>query len=336
MKKLTAITTVVVVAAFGSLTGCSSSGGGLGGGASAAAGAGTGTAGSGANSGGTVHVGTIPNPSSIAVYLGKQQKMFGDVNVETKVATGFAPNLAAVVNGESQVGFAAVIPLMVAVSKGAPIKIVAGTDRTPAKYDAATDPDNVFVSAKSSIKSASDLEGKTVAVTALGSIQDLGIKITVKKAGGDPSKVKFLSLGSADMIAALKAGRVDAVALSEPFTSEARNDKLTPLFSYATSPMPGLPVGAYFTSVSTLSKDSGSLSTFVSGIKKATAYAQANPDKVKAALPGYTGIPAKVANKVSTFPYTTDITPAQIAKLSALLKEYGYTSKSVTAQQILP
>ncbi|MPY99138.1 MAG: hypothetical protein GEU97_14275 [Actinophytocola sp.] len=82
---------------------------------------------------GTLTVGTIPNPSVVAIYLGKDQGMFEEAGIKVvpKIATGFAPNLAAVVNGESQVGFAAVVPLLVAKSKGAPIKIIAGTDAAP-------------------------------------------------------------------------------------------------------------------------------------------------------------------------------------------------------------
>src|SRR5699024_7793584 len=83
---------------------------------------------SGEIKGNTFHVGTIPNPSDGAGYLGEDQGFFADagLDVQPKIATGFAPNLASVINGESQVGFAAVVPLIVAKSKGAPVTIIAG------------------------------------------------------------------------------------------------------------------------------------------------------------------------------------------------------------------
>lgn len=285
----------------------------------------------------TVNVGTIPNPSVVGIYLGKDQGYFKDVGltVVPKIASGFAPNLASVINGESQVGFAAVVPLLVAKSKGAPIKIIAGADAAPTSFDAATDPDNVFVMPNAAISSPVDLQGKTVAVTALGSIQDLGIKIMVKKAGGDITKVKFLVLPSNDMVAALKSGRVDAAALSEPFTAAASKEGLKPLFSYVTSPTPGAPVGAYFTSEPTIAKSGSMISKFVEAITKAHTYAQSNPDKVKAALPTYTKIPSDVVADVNTFPYVSTITPEQISELSSLLVEYEYMSSPVSAEDIL-
>lgn len=318
MKKITSVTAALVLT--GSLAACSGDGGG-----------------SSADDSGTVRVGTIPNPSVVAVYLGNEQGMFADegVTVEPKPATGFAPNLASVVNGESQVGFAAVVPLLVAKSKGAPIRIIAGTDAAPTTYDPETDPDNVFTTPRSGIKEPADLEGKTVAVTALGSIQDLGVRIMVEEDGGDPDAVEFLVLPSNDMISALEAGRVDAVALSEPFGAAALAKDLPAIFSYVTSPTPGAPVGAYFTSEKTLASSGDTIESFVLGVEKATEYAAENPDAVRETLLAYTEIPEDVVADVNTFPYTTEITEEQIAKLSDLLVKYDYMDEPVSAEDIL-
>lgn len=284
-----------------------------------------------------VNVGTIPNPSVVAVYLGQDQGMFDEagVTVEPKIATGFAPNLAAVVNGESEIGFAAVVPLLVARAKGAPIKIVAGTDAAPMEYDSKTDPDNIFTETDSGIDGPADLEGKTVAVTALGSIQELGVSLMVEDAGGDPDKVKFLALPSNDMISALEQDRVAAVALSEPFNSEADAKGLKPLFSYVTSPTPGAPVGAYFTSENTLETKGDSINAFVEGVEQATKYAQDNPDAVREILPSYTKISADVAEDVNTFDYESEITAEQIDQLSKVLVDQGYMDSEVSAEEIL-
>ncbi|MPZ00666.1 MAG: hypothetical protein GEU97_22360 [Actinophytocola sp.] len=187
----------------------------------------------------------------------------------------------------------------------------------------------------SGIQKPQDLEGKTVAVTALGAIQDLGVKIMVTEAGGDPDKVKFLALPSNDMIAALKSGQVDAAALSEPFNSAAQAEGLRPLFSYVTSPTPGAPVGAYFTSDATLASSGEQIDAFTKAIGEATQYVEENPDAVKKALPRYTKISADVVENVNTFPYVNEITPDQIDAMSKRLIEYGYMDEPVSAQDIL-
>lgn len=292
---------------------------------------------SGEIKGNTFHVGTIPNPSDVAVYLGNDQGFFADagLDVQPKIATGFAPNLASVINGESQVGFAAVVPLIVAKSKGAPVTIVAGADKAPEEYDPDTDPDRVFAAADSDIYSPKDLEGKTVAVNALGSIQDLGIKIMVEKDGGDPDKVKFLTLASNDMASAIKAGRVDAGALSEPFSTAADEAGLSPLFSYVTSPTPGAPVGAFFTSDATAEQNPDLMDRFTRALDDANQYAESHPEAVRDELGDYTKIPEDMIAKIHTFEYRSRIPDEQISRLSDLLIEYGYMKKPVTGEDIL-
>lgn len=292
---------------------------------------------SGEIDGNIINVGTIPNPSDVAIYLGNDVGYFqqAGLDVRAKSATGFSPNLAAVVNGENQVGFAAMIPLLVARSKGAPIKIIGGADRAPDVYDAKTDPDRVFVRPSSDIDSPRDLEGKTVAVNALGSIQDLGIRIMVQRDGGDPDKVKFLTLASNDMVASLKSERVDAAALSEPFSTVAAQAELKPIFSYVTSPTPGMPVGAYFTSELTAQKNPEVMDAFVAALTKSNDLANRDPAAVRRMLGEYTKIPPNAISQIHTFEYSTEITREDIDTLSRLLVEFGYTRKPVSYEEVM-
>lgn len=282
-------------------------------------------------------VGTIPNVSSASANLADSEGIYAehDLEVELRQATGFAPNLASVVNGETQVGFASVVPLLVARSKGAPIKIIAGTDRAPDSFDAASDPASISVAKESEIRDAKDLEGATVAVTALGSIQDLGTRIMVAKAGGDPSKVKFLALPSNEMIDALEADRVDAVALSEPFTTVGKQGGLRSLFSYSTEAVPGQPVGAYFTSERTLAQDAKGVTAFVDSIDQVTKEMAKDPDLVRDALPDFTQIKPAVAAEVNLYEYDSTITPEQVDELSGLLVDNGYMKEPVAADSVL-
>lgn len=287
--------------------------------------------------GNIINVGTIPNPSDVAIYLGNDAGYYkqAGLDVRAKSATGFSPNLAAVINGENQVGFAAIVPLLVARSKGAPIKIIAGADRAPDVYDPETDPDRVFVRPGSDIDSPRDLEGKTVAVNALGSIQDLGIRIMVERDGGDPDKVKFLTLASNDMVASLKSERVDAAALSEPFSTVASQAKLTPIFSYVTSPTPGMPVGAYFTSELTAEKNPKLMDSFVAALAKSNDLANSDPAAVRRMLGEYTKIPPQAISKIHTFEYSSQITKDDVDTLSGLLVEFGYTRNPVSYEEVM-
>jgi NitT/TauT family transport system substrate-binding protein len=282
-------------------------------------------------------VGTIPISSNVSAYLAQDKGYFKEhqLNVELKSSAGFAPILASVLNGEQQVGFASIIPVLVAKSKGAPIKILCATDFAHSKSEEDLDPAWVFVPQGSTIKNALDLQGKTVGVNALGSSQDLNIKMVVKQAGGDPAKVKFLVLPPQDTVAAAQQGRIDAAAVSEPFTSQALELKMTGLFPYASRGMPDQVVGVYFASDKVLSTQGKQIADFVAAIKQATDLAGNDRDAVTQALAGYTTVPAERLTKMRNFLFKADITTQDVEALSTVLLDYKFMDKPVTAKDIL-
>ena len=78
-----------------------------------------------------------------------------------------------------------------------------------------------IVGKDSPIKSAKDLEGKTVAVNTLNNIVHLMALAWVDKNGGNSSKIKFVEIPFPQMEPALVAGKVDAISVQEPFAAVA-------------------------------------------------------------------------------------------------------------------
>jgi ABC-type nitrate/sulfonate/bicarbonate transport system substrate-binding protein len=154
------------------------------------------------------------------IYLGKQKGFFSNRNIELTLETGQggAAIVPGVVSGQFQFGFSNVTSLLIARERGLPLKVVsngvASTGKDKADYSGVVTRDD-------SIKTAADLEGKRVAVNTLKNIGDSTIRASVRKAGGDPSWIKFVELPFPDMPAALEAGRVDAIWVVEPFLSAA-------------------------------------------------------------------------------------------------------------------
>ena len=73
---------------------------------------------------------------------------------------------------------------------------------------------------ESPIKTIADLKGKTLSINVLGSGIYGPMAILLKQAGVDPAKdVKFVEVGFALSEEALRAGRVDAAAMNQPFAA---------------------------------------------------------------------------------------------------------------------
>src|SRR5262249_31372565 len=141
-----------------------------------------------------------------------------NIELTMQQAQGGAAIVPAVVSGQYQFGFSNVVSLMLAQSQNVPVKAVAngvGSTGDPSRDFGA------LVVKDPNIKTAKDLEGRTVATNTLKNIVDTSVKEIVRKAGGDGSKVSFVELGFPDMAAALDAGRVQGIFVVEPFLSAA-------------------------------------------------------------------------------------------------------------------
>src|SRR6266496_905076 len=182
-----------------------------------------GSSGGGSSQGGVdkVTVGVIPIVDVAPIYLGKQLGYFSDAKIDLTLqqTQGGAAIVPAVVSGQYQFGFSNMTSLLIAQSKGLPLKVVAAGNSSTGQ--AGADFGAVVVPQDSPIHTAKDLEGRSVAVNNLNNIGDTTVRASVRKAGGDPSKVKFTELAFPDMPAALAGHRVDAAWVVEPFLTVA-------------------------------------------------------------------------------------------------------------------
>jgi NitT/TauT family transport system substrate-binding protein len=86
-------------------------------------------------------------------------------------------------------------------------------------------PTTVLAVAKNSpLKTAKDLNGKTIGCTTLKDLQQASIMKWVDQGGGDSSTLKFIEMPVTNMAPSLDAGRIDAACLLEPSLSVAKND----------------------------------------------------------------------------------------------------------------
>ena len=68
------------------------------------------------------------------------------------------------------------------------------------------------------IRSVGDLQGRTVGISGLGNADHILVVYLMKKAGADPSKIRFVSIGT-NLFEALVSGQVDAGMVQEPALS---------------------------------------------------------------------------------------------------------------------
>ena len=273
-----------------------------------------------------VNAGFVPVTDVAALYLGEEVGIFKKHGLQLKANVASTGAVPAVMSGEYHFGFTALVNVLQARDKGLPLKIIAaGSSSTGVK---GADVTMIHAGPKSGIRSAKDLEGKTVSVNALnGLLQMLG-KAAVKADGGDPSKVRFIELGFAEALAALEAGKTDAMVGAEPFGTAAIAAGYAPIASpYQSMSTKSMLTSSYFTSEAQLNAKPELFKKIRAAINESLEYAQKNPDQVRKQLPKFTKLGPDVAAKLILPSYLTAIPRDSVEMFSKTGLEFGMLTK---------
>ena len=168
----------------------------------------------------TVRVGTVPVDAYAQPYFGDGAGIFRDAGIALDIVAlaNSGAIAAAVAGGSIDVGIGSPSQVAGAKEKGLPFTFFA-----PGGLYAADAPSSLLMVGKdSSIRTARDLAGKTIAVDNLTSFTQFGAIVWLRKNGVDPATIKFVELPFSSMAGAIEAGRVDAAEIAEPARSAGR------------------------------------------------------------------------------------------------------------------
>jgi NitT/TauT family transport system substrate-binding protein len=275
----------------------------------------------------TLNVGVIPIADVAPLYLGQQKGFFKQENLTIKpqLAEGGAAIVPAVLSGSDQIGFSNTTSLIIAGSKNVPVQIISQGVVGGASQDEAWDA--VLVKKGGAIKSPKDLEGKRIAVNTLQNVGPLTINTALKARGVDYTKVKYVEVPFPDMNAALKAGRVDAAWVVEPFVTAGKGMGQEPILYPYEETEPNLTVATYFASKQYIASNGDVVERFVRAINKSLDYAQSHPDEVRQIVLTYTKIPEAAAKAMTLPQWKADLGRPTIDKTAQLAKEYGFVKE---------
>ncbi|GHH87683.1 ABC transporter substrate-binding protein [Streptomyces capitiformicae] len=284
----------------------------------------------------TLKVGVIPILDVAPVYLGQKKGFYAErgLKLELTPAQGGAAIVPGVVSGQFQFGFSNTTSLLVAQSKNVPVKVVANGVASTAEEGA--DFCGITVKKDSPIKSPEQLEGKKVAVNTLNNICDTSIRESIRKAGGDPSKVEFVEMPFDQMPAALAKGQVDGACTPEPALATVKAAGGRSIASNFYDVDPNLTVAMYFTSQQYAQKNPELVKKFQEATIESLKYADSHPDEVREILTTYTKIPSDLLDKLTLPHFPAEPDRASIERLAELGQQDGLFEKVPDLDKLLP
>lgn len=308
---------VVAVAAAVTLAGCG------------AAPAGPSTDGHGTT---TIKVGVFPSTTLAPLYLGMSKGIFekAGLKIEPQQAEGGAALVPAVLKNQLQVAYSNVISLMLAQQQGLPVQVVAnGALQVAPGSGPQTGRTNeaVVVAHGSPIRSAKDLNGKTVAVNALKNIEEVLTRYSIDQAGGDSSTVRLIEMPTSQMLPALQKGRIDAANVIEPYQTMAADAGVrTLLRPFTDMPDPATNTSVYFASKQFMKQEPELMRRFTMAMNESLDYAQAHPEEARGVVPTYTKIEPDLVKRMVLPYWTPKLNVGSIKMQGDLCVKYGLLS----------
>jgi NitT/TauT family transport system substrate-binding protein len=280
---------------------------------------------SGTSNDAAVRVGAFPLTQLMLPYVAQDEGDFKaeKLNVKIDALSGSAvQEVPTVLGGQMDIGVSGLADIMPAIARGAPLVILPGFGTT-------IEPDlrtatNVIVARDPSIRSLKDLEGKTVALNALGSAHQLYITLAMKKAGLDPSSVKFVQIPLPNIPAAIEKGQADAGQALDPVLTLAHSLGEHDVLAIGGAVAGGLPSAVYWTSKQWADGHPREIAAFTAAMGKAASRLVTDPNLMRGYAERYTKFGPTIIKQIRNFgAFTTDVTPATIDKGATLLADNG-------------
>jgi NitT/TauT family transport system substrate-binding protein len=277
-----------------------------------------------------VHVVTLPIANGLPLDLGIRKGFFAQQGIEIKKTTLQSGNdvVLALANNNGDIGYLGFVPMFIAVTSNIPMTLAAASEVEGTS--AADNWQNILVRGNSSIRTARDLAGKTIAVNALKGVGEVMIKAAMEKIGVRPSAFRLTALPFPQMRTALNNGQVDAIWVPEPFLTQALNIDNARIVM-APGPVMGryTPIGGYAARQSWQRQNPALAARFRTAMNRALLYAQSHPDEIRQMLPPGT-------QNVRLPIWSPVVDRGKLQSLANYTRKYGVITRLPNMRQLVP
>lgn len=277
---------------------------------------------------------SVPSDGSKALLYADQAGLFRKHGIDAKILPmgSGAAIFAALLGGSADFGAGSLFPVYAAYTHGVPLRIVA-----PISIYESTHADSVLLVQKDSpIKTARDLNGKTMGGDTPTDIYVAATRAWVDLHGGDGKSLHAIELKPSEQLAALEAGRIDATVLKAPYmTVGVQSGKLRVLGQPLDAIAPRFLLSAWVATVDYIAKNPDIVSAFVAASVEAARYTNAHEDETLDMVAKFSGQdPTLLKNGVRSIT-AESITLADVQKPLDFAYKYGIVDKDFDARLVL-
>ena len=282
-----------------------------------------------------IRIGVGPVDTATPIFYavkGGIYKKYG-LNIELVKVPNGAATAAAMAGGSLDMGQASPVAVMTAIIKGGlPLIVIGNLSSYVSEH-----PDYaLLVAANSSIKTAKDLEGQTLAAVSLKDQNSLATFAWLDAQGVDRSKLKYVEIPASATLAAMEQNRVVAATFYEPFfTAFMATGKVRVL---------GYPMDAIgkrfadsilFGSAKWVGEHPDAVNKFLRATQEAAVYVGAHESETPQIAAEFTGVDPATVTNVRHGTRGVLLSPTDLQPMIDVLAKYEIIPKRVPAGDII-
>lgn len=224
-----------------------------------------------------VTIGYLPSDHDAALFVAQAQGEYAAHGIETELVqfNNGGDLMTGMASGEVDIGYGGITPVLSAVEKGVPIKVVAG---------AQIEGSGIAVSPESDIDSPEDLAGKSIATPGEASIQYMLLQYYLEDNNMSTDDMNISAMKVAPMNDALNANKIDGMLTYEPYVTMAVENGNV-MFINSSEILPEHPCCVVAASERFIDENPDKLDTIISIHENATEFILENPDEAAELLP---------------------------------------------------
>lgn len=281
----------------------------------------------------TIRLAGVPTddltPVVYAVSAGLYKKAGLDVQI-IPTSSGTAATTAAVA-GTYEMGKGSAVASFVAHLKDLPLVVTANG----AIWNPKIPFNELLIASDSTIKTGSDLNGKTIGVPALNDLNTLVTSAWVDQNGGDSKTLKFVEIPNSVAADAIAAHRIDGAALQAPELAEAlATGKVKALCEPYSAVSTHFAFGVYFANKDWAAAHPQAVRDFTRITYQAAAYTNTHHAETAVLMSQFTKVPLDVFQKMPRVDGATSSDPALLQPFVDAAAKYKLISSSFPAKDL--
>lgn len=278
-------------------------------------------------------VSPLTGPDDASLYYAQQQGWFRDAGLDVTIQplTNGSAGMSAVVGGSVQIAFGNVLSLSDAHVKGVPITLIA----PGSGYDSNAASILLLTGGSSTIHTARDLSGKTVAVPSLVDLISIAVRSWIDQNGGDSTQVHFIELAPGVMVAALQSQRVDAICVYDPFVSIAEGQGARVIAQPLDAIAPTFMVTVWFAYGPWATSHRDVVRSFVTVVQRGAAYVNGHRQELLPMISDYSRIPIETLRRMKVVPIPSTLATSLIQPVINAAAKYHAIPAAFPAKDMI-